>query len=154
MFNVKDLASKYRLAIEKALIIGDLNNDFSFCHFPRGCCGDTNDLLAQYLLVNGIKTYYVCGKYYYKHPTGNVQTHAWLWTEDKTIIDITGDQFKNNFTFLNFNIPVYVGPMDSFHKLFTVEDRDIHENRGLETLGSFCLPRLHKLYSLIDKYIE
>lgn len=154
MLNLKDFASKYRFAIDKAITAGGFNGDFSFCDFPRGCCGDASVLLAQYLLVNGIKTYYVCGNFYYDNPSGGAQSHAWLWTEDKTIIDITGDQFKNNSTFLNYNVPVYVGPMDRFHKLFEVEDRDFHENIGLEAVGSICLPRLSKLYSTINKYID
>jgi hypothetical protein len=133
---------------------GDFNKDIIFYRFPHGCCGDISDLLAQYLLDNGIMKYYVCGNYYYDDQTQNAQSHAWLWTEDKTIIDITGDQFKNDSDFLNYDVAVYVGPMDEFHKLFEVEERDVHKNVGLNALGDICQPRLSELYRKIMKYCQ
>lgn len=121
--------------------------------FHCGCCGDASDLLAQFLLENGIKTYYVCGTYR-DGPFENFQSHAWLLADDKQIIiDITGDQFRDNADFSNYNKSVYVGPEDNFHKLFEVEDRDVHENIGLNSLGSVCKLRLNKLYQKITKYI-
>jgi hypothetical protein len=154
MQNVSYLAKKYRIAIDKALEAREFDRDITFCRFPHGCCGDASDLLAQYLLFNGIKTYYVVGNHYFDDPEEGTQSHAWLLTEDDTIIDITGDQFVNNSTFLNYNVPVYIGLMDEFHELFVVKERDVHENKGLEALGSGCLLRLHNLYCTINKYID
>lgn len=152
MKDIKRLVSKFRDAIDVARDSGDFDKDFSFYKFPRGCCGDTSDLLAQFLLENDIKTYYVCGTYI-DGSFENHQSHAWLLTDNHTIIDITGDQFKNNPDFLNYDKSVYVGVEDDFHRLFQVEDRDIHENIGLDALGSMCQPRLNKLYKKIIKYI-
>ena len=54
----------------------EFDNDSIYRRFPRACCGDTSDLLAQYLLDKGIKTDYVCGTYWGK-PDGNGQlTHG------------------------------------------------------------------------------
>ena len=154
MKDINFLATQFRSAIDKALSKGEFENDFSFNHFPRGCCGDASVLLSQYLLDNAIMTYYVCGNYYFDDITANAQSHAWIWTEDKTIIDITGDQFKNNSIFLNYAVSVYIGQKDEFHKLFKVENRrDVHENLGLDALSSICLPRLRELYQKIKKYI-
>lgn len=150
---IKLLATHFRSAIDTALSEGKFDKDFSFYNFPRACCGDASELLAQYLLSNGIKTYYVCGNYYFDDITMNSQSHAWLWTADRTIIDITGDQFKHDSTFLNYDIPVYVGPKDEFHKLFKVENRDVYENMGLSALNDMCLPRLSFLYQIIGMYI-
>jgi len=72
----------------------------------------------------------------------------------RLFIDITGDQFKDNRIFLNYDKSVYVGEKDDFHKLFVVEDRDIRENNGINTLGSMCQPRLNDLYKKITKFIE
>jgi hypothetical protein len=152
MRDIKRLVNRFRDAIEMALDAGEFDKDFSFNKFPRGCCGDTSDLLAQFLLENGIKTYYVCGTYL-DGSFENRQSHAWLLTENHTIIDITGDQFKNNSDFLNYDKSVYVGVEDDFHRLFDVEDRDIHENKGLNAFGSFCQSRLNELYRKIIKYI-
>ena len=151
--NIKYLVTRYRSAIDKAMSMGEFDNDFSFNHFPCGCCGDASDLLAQYLLDNGIKTYYVCGNYYSDDPTNGTQSHAWLLTLNKTIIDITGDQFRDSSTFLNYDKSVYIGPEDEFHRLFEVEGRDVHENMGLEALGDICFPRLSRLYVKIGQYI-
>lgn len=152
MKDIKRLVKQFRDAVDTARYAGDFAKDFSFCKFPRGCCGDTSDLLAQFLLKNGIRTYYVCGTCR-NGLFENIQSHAWLLTDHHTIIDITGDQFKDNPDFLNYDKSVYVGLADEFHKLFKVEGRDIRENVGLDALGGMCQPRLNELYRKIIKYI-
>ena len=152
MENIEKLATQFRKAIDMALEAGEFDNDSIYRRFPHGCCGDTSDMLAQYLLDNGIKTDYVCGMYWGK-TDGNVQTHAWLMVDKSIIVDITGDQFSDRFTFLNYGKPVYVGQEDGFHRLFNVKDRDIHEHRGLSAMSGFCVPRLWDLYRKILKYI-
>lgn len=152
MKNIKQLATQFRKAIELALEAGEFNDDSIYRRFPTGCCGDTSDLLAQYLLANGIKTAYVCGTYR-SSPDGNVQTHAWLMVDKHIIVDITGDQFSSNPAFLNYDRSVYVGEEDDFHKLFAMEYREIHEHPGLSGLESFCKHRLWNLYGKILKYV-
>jgi len=152
MKDIKRLVNQFRDAIDVARDAGEFDKDFSFYKFPRGCCGDASYLLAQFLLENGIRTYYVCGTYR-DGSFENFQSHAWLLTDNQTIIDITGDQFRDNPDFLNYDKSVYVGAEDDFHRLFEVEDRDVHENIGLNALGSMCQPRLNGLYSKVIKYI-
>ncbi|WP_278549296.1 hypothetical protein [Paraclostridium bifermentans] len=148
MKNIKRLVKQFRDAIDVARDKGNFDNDFSFSKFPRGCCGDTSDLLAQFLLENSIRTYYVCGMC-------RGQSHAWLLTYNNSIIiDITGDQFKDNSDFLNYEKSVYIGFEDDFHRLFKVESMNIRENIGLDALGGTCQPRLNKLYNKIVKYIQ
>lgn len=152
MKDIKRLANQFRNAVDAARDAGEFDKDFSFNNFPRGCCGDASDLLAQYLLDHGIRTYYVCGTYSNGH-FENIQSHAWLVTDDQIIIDITGDQFRNNSEFLYYDKTIYVGTKNIFHDLFRIEDRDIHENRGLNSLGGMCQSRLNELYNKITKYI-
>lgn len=152
MNRIEQLVTQFRSAIDCALEAGEFDNDSIYRRFPCGCCGDTCELLAQYLLNKGIKTDYVCG-YYWGTADENVQTHAWLLIDKHLIIDITADQFSNSSTFLNYDKSVYIGDGDDFHRLFEVEDRDIHECRGLSELGGFCAPRLWDLYRKILKYI-
>jgi len=120
MDNIKQLALQFRKAIELALENGEFDGDKMYRRFPHACCGDTSDLLAQFLLDKGIKTDYVCGTYW-GDSAENGQSHAWLIVDNHIIIDITGDQFKGVATFLNYNKSVYVGEMDQFHRLFHVE---------------------------------
>ena len=151
MKDIIRLVNQFRDAMDVARDEGEFDKDFSFYKFPRGCCGDASDLLAQFLLENVIRTYYVCGTYR-DGSFENSQSHAWLLTDNQTIIDITGDQFRDNPDFLNYDKSVYVGAEDDFHRLFEVEDRDVREN-GLDALGSMCQPRLNGLYRKIIKYI-
>lgn len=151
--DIYELAVQFRNAIDKAKEVGEFDKDFSFNRFPRACCGDASDLLGHFLLENGIETYYVCGNYY-REGEGFGQSHAWLLDHRNTIIDITGDQFKYETEFLNYDIPVYVGAADDFHALFEVEKRDIRQISYIENLGPICVPRLLNLYSVILKYIE
>ena len=52
MNDLKELVLSFREAIQKAYDLDEFKNDFSFNAFPRGCCGDSCDLLGQYLLDN------------------------------------------------------------------------------------------------------
>lgn len=144
---IKVLAEKFRAAIECAKEHEEKDNLHFFQRFPSGCCGDTSDLLAQYLSDNGIKTFQVRGDFYEPEP----QSHAWLSTEDNIVIDITGDQFKYNKIYNYFNIPVYVGHESDFHKMF--EDRDYYYNTEINNIGGIAQCRLINLYDIIMKYI-
>jgi hypothetical protein len=145
------LAAQFREAIEMAKNEHKFIRDMCFGRFPRGCCGDASVLLAHYLLKRGIQTTYICGNYYDDEV---VQSHAWLELSDGVIVDITGDQFKYDKVFLNYNVPVYVGKMDAFHALFDVEARDVRKSVSIEKLGDICYPRLIRLYDTIIGYVE
>ena len=146
------LASKFRLAIEAALADGRFSDEIVFSRFPRGCCGDSSDLLAQYLLENGIRTYYVCGTHY-EDDCENNQSHAWLLTEDEVIIDITADQFKYDPIYSYYDLPIYVGHGNEFYDMFEVEKYSIRVNRGLDAFYGSCAFRLKKIYKTILQYI-
>jgi hypothetical protein len=149
MKEIEQLSKQFRDAIDIARDEGEFNMD-SFCLFPLGCCGDASDLLARFLLENDIKTYYVGGTYR-DGLFENTQSHAWLLTENQTIIDITGDQFKDNPLFLNYNQSVYIGAENNFYRLFDVDNIYIYE--GIAAMGEGCQDRLNELYGKIIKYI-
>ena len=75
-------------------------------------------------------------------------------TDDETIIDITGDQFRAYPTFLNYDRSVYVGVMDEFHRLFKYEDRDVHESNGISAYPPEAEQRLNKLYRKIIEHLN
>lgn len=153
MNNVGILASKFRNAINSAISAGEFNDNFPFNHFPLGCCGEASDLLSHFLLENDVITHDVFGNYIYDS-NKSFQHHAWLITDDDNIIiDITGDQFKDNPFFLKYDKKVYVGLEDDFHKLFEIESKNINENSA-STKSSVSLPsELRELYNIIIKYI-
>lgn len=75
---INDLAYIFKSAILSARDEGLFDKDICFYHFPRGCCGDTCDLLASFLKSHGIPTIYVCGDY-------KQQSHAWLVVNDDRV---------------------------------------------------------------------
>lgn len=152
MEDIQKLVTDFRRAIDAANANGEFDKDFSFNRFPRGCCGDASDLLGEYLLEKDIQSIYVCGNRYFDDPEEGTQSHAWLLVDDM-IADITGDQFSDRLIYYNYDIPGYYGPMDDFHRLFDVEDRDVRKTVHLVELGGFCYPRLKDLYGKINKYL-
>lgn len=127
--------------------------DSVFREFPHACCGEACDLLSQYLIDNGINTFYVCGTYRNDKSEDDGQTHAWLETSDRIILDITGDQFKNNKNFLNYSKAIYVGGLDEFHKLFDVEDIDVDVSTGIYSWDGLSVERQWKLYNIIIQHL-
>lgn len=150
MEKVLKLATQFRKALENAQNANEFQYDICFYQFPRACCGDTSDLLGQYLLESDIRSRYVCGTYYDDDTSCESQSHAWLLLKDGRIVDITGDQFRDQRTFLCYDQRIYVGKMDTFHRLFEVDPcRDIHDSVGVQGV-----PRLQGLYQTILRYIR
>ena len=147
---IKQLARSFRSAIEKAKQEHDLVGDAVFSRFPCGCCGDTCDLLAHFFWQYKIKAMYISGTNYVDDPFER-QTHAWLLIDGDVIVDITGDQFKFDERFYNFNQEVFVGKKHPFYNLFEVmPERDVREYHS----SQFLTERLELLYQKIIKYIK
>jgi hypothetical protein len=125
MSELYELVFSFRKAIEEAVSDGRFEHKNRMSGFPRGCCDDACDLLGMYLSENGIDTMQVFGTFRDAIPE-HIQNHAWLLMSDKTIIDITGDQFSDRRELLYYDTPVYVGREDALHRKF--KDRRYHEN--------------------------
>ena len=150
MGKILKLSEQFRNAMDEAKQNGVFTNHSPLCCFPRGCCTVASTLLAQFLLEHGIKTFEIRGIADDGSTCG--QPHEWLITEDDIMIDITGDQFRNNNKFLNYDQPVFVGIEDDLHKMFVIES-DIIENRGLDSYSNWMKIKLTKIYTDIIQYI-
>ena len=106
---------QFRVAIESAIKDGSIHL-VSFRRFPRGSCGDACDLLARYLAENGVRMTEVVGAYR-QGTLEEWQSHAGLVDDAGFVVDITGDQFKNDPIFLGYDVRAYFGPTDAFHCL-------------------------------------
>ena len=104
------------------------------------------------LLKHDIETYYICGNYYGDNE-GYGQSHAWLELSDGTIIDITGDQFKYHEAPLTDNIPVYMGPITEYYRMFDTRYGSNHEHFGLERQWS-TYHELKTWYEPILNYLK
>lgn len=153
---IRRLAQSFRKGIEKAVERGDISSrttKSTMPYFPKGCCDVASDLLAQYLLENGLHTKSVHGEYDYDD-WENKFPHTWLETDSGVIIDITADQFIGKKVFETFSLlPCYVGVDREFYSLFNEDYRE-EVFRGLRNCGgSFYRRNVVPLYEIILSYI-
>lgn len=129
MKKLEALVFDFRNAIELAKD----NNEagYFFRKFPTGQCGHTSDMLAQFLIDNGIGPIRYINGTYYGEGGEVMQSHTWLLVED-SIVDITADQFRYHAKPLKNDIPVYIGPMNEYYQLFDTTHGSDHEHFGLE----------------------
>lgn len=109
------IAFHFREAIVAAKTNGEFNFRDRMHRFPGGCCDDTCDLLGFYLWEKyRIHTSQRNGYY-----EAEMTNHAWLITDDRIIIDITGDQFYGAWK------SVYVGQeVGTYKKLSRIITQD------------------------------
>ena len=134
IMEIKKLTTDFRNAIE-SMDTHEFGESEWFSHFPRGCCGDTSDLLSKYLMSNGIKAFYVSG-------TDRGQTHAWLEYNDY-IIDITADQFPD------ISEKVLVTNNRQWHLRFKNQKKEYHDIEDIEVMDKSHSDRLRGIYNNI-----
>ncbi len=147
---VLDLSSKFRMAMDLAYKNGDFKNNFELQRFPRGSCGIASCLLGEYLIEKGISTRYINRTYYYGDLCFDKQAHTWLEINEHLIVDITGDQFKNNPALMNYDIPVYIGDYNEFYNLFESTPNGEYELKK----GNILSSEERMLYNIIKKYLQ
>ncbi len=153
---IRMLAQSFREGIERAVKSGSISSrttKSTMPYFPKGCCEVASDLLAQYLLENGVHTKSVHGEYDYDD-WENKFPHTWLETDEGVIIDITADQFVGKKVFDTFTLlPCYVGLDRGFYSLFNEDYRE-EAFQGLSSCdGDFYRRNVDSLYEIILKHI-
>lgn len=137
----------------KAIEVAKENNEQGefFRKFPTGQCGNASNLLAQYLIDNGISSILYVNGTYYGENSYDSQSHAWLVVEG-LIVDITAEQFKWKKAPLKCDASIYIGPMNDYYRIFDVNLGGRHEHFGLEKRWS-NYRELKNWYKTILKYI-
>lgn len=146
------LAEKFRNAILRANANGEFFRDGFIERFPGGNCGIVCDLLGRYLLeYANVRSWCTFGKI-------ESESHVWLTLENESIVDITGDQYSNRTGMLHYDLPVYVGRIDAFHKQFRLngEPLEITPNDWTpDFLGETGIQRKNRIaYEKIMKYVD
>ncbi len=149
---LKKIAMKFRKAVEKAIQTEEII-DYTLVKFPEGCCSFVSEYLQRYLYEHGIESLYVSGEY---GSGWEGDSHAWLVAYEDIIVDITGDQYQDNEGELFYDIPVYVGEEDGFHKLFKYNGPPISypEQEINDSRNSRLKEKKNKNYNIILKYIQ
>lgn len=80
-------------------------------NFPRGCCGNTSDILGQYLSDKGASNLMAVSG------CRDGKSHAWL-EFDGFILDITSDQFHDGCG------NIFIGRESEFHASFKNQVKD------------------------------
>lgn len=147
---LETLVFNFRKAIEAARANNEQGEFFR--KFPTGQCGNASDMLAQYLINKDIcPVIYVNGTYY-GDDLEDGWSHTWLVVEG-LVIDITGDQFKYHMEPLTYDVPLYIGPMTEYYRLFEVGPRGSQEHFGLEKQW-FNYNELNDWYKTILMYLQ
>ena len=148
--NVLCLNCEFAPIVDKVKEFRDLieRTDFSLHHdsewfsdFPRGCCGDTANLLWKFLQIN------FNGKYdsdiRIKNGEKNGRWHAWLEYRDTIVIDVTADQFHS------ISEPVIITTDKEFYREFRRHDNNVYIEPDFDMVESYNRARLSRLYNLI-----
>ena len=148
-------AKRFRQAIDKAKAAGKFISQRlrqeRMNNFPYDCCDDTADLFTHYLYHEfGIDSIRVDGEYYDSYRR-YICGHSWQQIKD-WIVDLTGDQFKDDPSVPIKTVSVYVGKMDDFHRQFEIKRQE--HSCGIECLGDGCWYRMYDLYDTIIRYLE
>ena len=148
MENILKLVSIFRVAMDTAKKEGKFIRDQRFNRFPTGCCGITTELIGKFLRDNGISdTFTYVSASYYDYELEN-PPHAWLLINEKIVVDITGDQFKNYPDPLKFDEPVYVGPYNFFYNMFEEISRYNMGECKLDNHKYRCYMSTEELYDM------
>ena len=96
------LASEFRRALDIVVSKGEYGRLSLFVGFPNGCCTYTSDLLAEYLIENGIQKERI--QVLNSTASKGYDTHCWLMIDSMYYLDITGDQFSNKPNYKKYSL--------------------------------------------------
>ena len=174
---IRRLAIKFRKAIDAAQSDRRFERDICFKGFPSGCCGDTSELLAEYLRRYGVKTIWCSMQ-------RDDYSHAWLVVKDERVktpthetytypieissvlasygaehpedeIDITG--YKEADLCDGLIIDITADQFDDYDNSVYVGFQDsfhlTFDFRQAHDYDRLCGVRLRNLYSVIEEYL-
>lgn len=136
---------RFRCAIERAHAAGKFKEN-PFTDFPNGCCDDSSEMLARYLLEEHgiVTTFYL--KAHRDKVSDNTFNHAWLEWGDY-VIDITEDQTLIASMGAACGKPSFFHLKDDLHRSFgeTWESYPSNESRVFESNDGLRLNRIYKI---------
>lgn len=143
---ITQLAKQFRKAIDDAFEWGVFGDEYPFSDFPNDCCDDVCDLFGEMLLEKHVHFIKVFGIYRYNN-WDKQYPHVWLQLDDGTVIDLTGDQYKDNPIMLNYSNPCYIGRPNRLHQMFPKDEMEYRPYYGIDNyIDEKTRKRLRRLY--------
>ena len=142
------LASEFRHALKMVASKGEYGRLSLFAGFPKGCCTYTSDLLAEYLIENGIQRERI--QALNSQASKGYDTHCWLMIDDMYYLDITGDQFSNKPYYKKYGpIPdcCFVPKDTHFFERFINKSLNSSSNVGINTYSGDTSYKLQVVYN-------
>ena len=152
----EEIAYKFRKALESVVKKQLYGRLMIFRSFPRECCRYTSDLLAEYMMEQGIPRESIKMIEGESHKEG--YSHCWLLIENSIIVDITGDQFNKEPYFKKY-MPItecYVESSDyaSMHDCFNNSNMRYLYNVGIDSYTGDVPFKLQVVYDAILEQMD
>ena len=145
--SIEEFAYEFREALDIIKDKGPHAGFYNLRFFPDGFCGPASDLLAEYLMDNGIKKERIQHVSCSRCVGG--YSHCWLVIDDSLVVDITADQFNQKRHFNKYGcIPkCCLVPQNTYiYKLFDVRKEDYTHNIGINSYQGDMFSRLRIIY--------
>lgn len=142
------LASEFRHALKIVASKGEYGRLSIFAAFPKGCCTYSSDLLAEYLMENGIERDRI--QILNSQASKGYDTHCWLMIDEMYYLDITGDQFSNKPNYKKYSpIPdcCFVPKETDFFECFINKSLNSSYNVGINTYSGDTAFKLQVVYN-------
>lgn len=150
------LAKDFRSALDIVVEKNQYGRLTIFRHFPKECCSYTSDLLAEYLMENGIPMERI--QTINSMSNAEDYTHCWLLIDDDIFVDITADQFNGKTYFKEYEpIPkCYVASCQRkyLYDCFKNHHAKYSRNVGIHSYSGDTPTKLQALYDAITRQIK
>ena len=153
--SIEEYATEFRNAFDRVVSSGLFGKLRIFQGFPNGCCGYSSDLLAEYLIKNGIERDRI--QRVSSESLKQRYTHVWLMIDEALFVDITADQFNGKPYWQHYEpipscciVPRNTYLYESFDKLKT----DYTNNVGIDSYCGSISEQLHILFNAVIQILE
>ena len=152
---IEDLASEFQSALKYVSKKGLYGSLTLFQSFPNGCCTYASDLLAEYLMYNGIDRERI--QLVNSESNSMGYTHCWLMIDEILFVDITADQFNGKPYFQQYEpIPQCCIVQQGTYLFECFTNRKIRFSRsfGISSYGGDIPSKLQVVYDAAVQVIE
>lgn len=153
--SIEEYATEFRNALDIVVSKGSFGRLRIFRGFPNGCCGYSSDLLAEYLIKNGIERDRI--QRISSESLKQQYTHVWLMIDEALFVDITADQFNGKPYWRRYEpIPsCCIVPRNTYlYESFDKRKTDYTHSVGIDSYCGDISEQLHILFNAVIQILE